>query len=114
MKFRLVEDIDIDELEEDLQDRHREQDKILDTVRDTLLDRDFEEKRKLNGVSFNKTIEADDYNIICQFYVDTTTFNYSAYINTNQDTTESNYANKGEVDTLERGLNQFLFQLEGI
>ena len=109
MRFRLVED-----LQEDLQEEHKEQQRVLDYVTNELTSREFEVTEKLNGISFNKQIDSDDCSIICQFYIDTTSFDYSSYIKFDVTDNESNYSNKGKFDSLENGLKQFIFQLEGI
>lgn len=109
MRFRLVED-----LQEDLQEEHKEQERIIKYVSDELTSRDFTTTNKLNGISFNKEISKDNVSIICQFYIDTTSFDYSSYIKFDDETNESNYSNKGTFDNVENGLKQFIFQLEGI
>ena len=58
MKFRLVEDINnkTSDIEDELKVRNKEREDILNQVSEILQGEDFEETKKLNGISFNKTI----------------------------------------------------------
>lgn len=113
MKFRLVEHIDEEELQEQLQEDYQEEQKILSEVRERLSEEGFDEKQKLNGIAFTKDYEKDKLNFHAQFYVDTTTFDYSAYTSTDDDINATNFTVKGNQDTILDAVSKLLYQLKG-
>lgn len=114
MRFRLLEGKDPTEILEDVQEEHKEQQEILKEVRDLLLDEEFEEEKKLNGVSFNKTINIGENTIRAQFYVDTTTFNYSSYVQSDTEIGDTNFSSKGGIEGIISAAKRLVFELNGI
>lgn len=106
MKFRLVED-----LQEDLQDRQAEREEVLQQVREKLEQEDFIEQKKMNGIAFSKNIQKDNYTLIAQFYIDTTTYDYSAYISTDENDNTSDYSLKGKFEDIINGASKLVHQL---
>lgn len=113
MKFRLVEHIDEYELQEMLQEDYAEEQSILSEVRDALDAEGFEEKQKLNGIAFTKDYKKNNLDFHAQFYVDTTTFDYSAYTSTDDNTNSTNFSLKGNQDTILDAVSKLVYQLKG-
>ena len=111
MKFRLVEHIDEEQLQAQLQEDYEHEQSILEQVRDMLTAEDFEETRELNGVSFKKEFNKDEFTFNAQFYVDTTTFEYSAYITTDDENNSTSYSAKGDIDNIVPAVDKFINQL---
>ena len=115
MKFRLVEEYEQDpQLVEDVQEERNKNLELLDEVRQILTQEDFEEERKLNGVAFTKTFDIDGLEFRAQFYVDTTTFDYTTYVQEEEDKRSANYTSKGTVDKLVTAAKRFVFEISGI
>lgn len=111
MKFRLVEHINEEELQAQLQEDYEHEQSILDQVRDILTAEDFKETKELNGISFSKDLSRDDFTSNAQFYVDTTTFEYSAYITTDDETNSTSYSAKGDIENIIPAVERFITQL---
>ena len=102
------------QLVEDVQEERNKNLELLDEVRQLLTEEDFEEERKLNGVAFTKTFEIDGLEFRAQMYIDTTTFDYTTYVQAEQDTNSTNYTSKGSVDKLLTAAKRFVFEISGI
>lgn len=117
MKFRLVEDINdkTSDIEDELRIRNKEREDILNQVSEILQGEDFEETKKLNGISFNKTINKDEFDLNAQFYIDTTDYNYSAYISIEEkDESTVNFSLKGNFDNMLDGVSKLIYHLNHI
>lgn len=113
MKFKLTESINEDELQVRLQEDYEEEQSILSQVREILSKEEFEEEEKLNGIAFHKDYDKDGYIFHAQFYVDTTTYEYSAYISTDDDNNVSNFSIRGNKNNILDALSKLMYQLKG-
>jgi hypothetical protein len=103
------------ELLEDIQEQHAEEQSTLDEVRQLLLDADFDEEKKLNGVAFVKEYDEDEVSIKAQMYIDTTSFDYSCYVSSSSDEeNKSDFSSKGKYDTLVTAAKRLIFEVNGI
>lgn len=102
------------QLVEDIQEERNKNLELLDEVRQILIEEEFEEERKLNGVAFTKTFDINGLRFTAQFYVDTTTFDYSTYVQEERDERSANYTSKGKVDNLVIAAKRFVFEISGI
>lgn len=102
------------QLVEDVQEERNKNLDLLDQVRQLLVEEDFEEERKLNGIAFTKTFEIDGLEFRAQLYVDTTTFDYTTYVQEEHDKRSANYTSKGNVDNLVNAAKRFVFEISGI
>ena len=114
MKFRLVENKLPEQIVEDVQEEYKEQQETLDQVREILTKEQFEEEKKLNGIAFTKVIEEEGYSIKAQMYVDTTTFDYSTYISSEDEKGDTNFSSKGKYDGLITAAKRLVFEIGGI
>ena len=110
---KLNESLDGEELLEDVTDKRNEQLQELDEVRELLTSQGFKEERKLNGVAFVN--DTQDY-IKAQMYVDTTNFNYSCYVNYDNEETEStsDFSLGGTIDSMLTAARRLLREFNGI
>jgi hypothetical protein len=117
-KFKLIESAltkeEKEAILEDVQEMHDEEQATLEEVREILTTEGFEESTKLNGVAFTKTLEEKDYSIKAQFYVDTTTFDYSTYISTENNKGDTNFSSKGKYENIVPAAKRFVFEVSGI
>lgn len=114
-KFRLTEAYEEDpQLVEDVKEARNEKLEILDEVREILTKEEFEEERKLNGIAFTKTFDIDGLEFRAQMYIDTTTFDYTTYVQEEQDKSSTNYTSKGDYTKLFNAAKRFVFEVSGI
>lgn len=96
-RFKLNEDL-VEDMENKLKEEKAEFDKKLDKVRDLLTENGFEETQKLNGISFNKDIQTEDYILQAQMYIDTSSKKYSSYISSKDNKADTNFSSKGDEE----------------
>ena len=99
MKFRLCED-----LQEDLNEREKERNEIIDKISQMLNDIDFEEKTTLNGISFQKSID----DIQCQFYIDKDKNKFNSYITDATDNNSYTFSQNGELENSVEACSKFI------
>ena len=102
------------QLVEDVQEARNEKLDLLDEVRKILSKEDFEEEKKLNGIAFTKTFNVDGLEFRAQMYIDTTTFDYTTYVQEEQDTSSTNYTSKGDYTKMVPAARRFVFEISGI
>ena len=102
------------QLVEDVQEERNKNLELLDEVRQLLTEEEFKEEKKLNGVAFTKTFEIDGLEFRAQMYIDTTTFDYTTYVQEERDRNSTNYTSKGTVDKLVTAAKRFVFEISGI
>ena len=102
------------QLVEDVQEAKNEKLELLDEVRKILSKEDFEEEKKLNGIAFTKTFNVDGLQFRAQMYIDTTTFDYTTYVQEEQDTSSTNYTSKGDYTKMVPAARRFVFEISGI
>ena len=102
------------QLVEDVQEARNEKLDLLDEVREILSKEDFEEEKKLNGIAFTKTFNVDGLEFSAQMYIDTTTFDYTTYVQEEQDTSSTNYTSKGDYTKMVPAARRFVFEISGI
>lgn len=114
-KFKLIESLENeDTILEDIQEDRKEKEAILDEVRDIMSNEDFTESKELNGISFVKEIKGDEFTIKAQLYVDTTTYEYSTYVQSTAENNDSNFSSKGTHNSLVSAANRLVFEISGI
>lgn len=102
------------QLIEDVQEARNEKLDLLDEVREILTNEDFKEEKKLNGIAFTKTFKVDGLQFRAQMYIDTTTFDYTTYVQEEQDTSSTNYTSKGDYTKMVNAAKRFVFEISGI
>lgn len=114
-KFRLVEEYEQDpQLVEDVQEERNEKLQLLDEVREILSKEDFEETKELNGIAFTKILNIDGMEFRAQMYIDTTTFDYTTYVQEEHDNSSTNYTSKGDYTKMVPAARRFVFEISGI
>lgn len=96
------------ELEQELKDKFNETEDIIDVVSDIMNENDFSIENKLNGIAFNRTLKRDDYDIDCQFYIDTLKNTYSTYVTSNSEDNTVNYTQKGQLKDAQKAAINFI------
>lgn len=98
---------------EDITEEHNDNMNEVDQVRELLTSEGFEEQRKLNGVAFVKEID----NVIrAQMYIDTTKFNYSCYVNYENEDNEvtSDFQMGGQINSVLSAAERLLKELQEV
>ena len=111
MKFKLVnglnESVESDTLIEDITETANENRQVIEAIRKLLTEQGFEEEKKLNGIAFTQKTK-EPIVITSQFYIDTTDLSHEAYINSEDETFDSSYSNKGTEDSIEKAAALFI------
>ena len=96
------------ELEQELKDKFNETEDIIDVVSDIMNENDFSIENKLNGIAFNRTLKRDDYDIDCQFYIDTLKNTYSTYVKGKREENLVIKTQKGQLKDAEKAAISFI------
>lgn len=104
MNFKLYEEmLTEEELEQEMNNKAKEREKVLLYTADMFNDAGFEKNTTANYISYSQS--GDNYNAL--FSIDTTSFNYSCYVTTEGDNT-STYSARGIISGIEEAVIKFL------
>lgn len=101
MIFRLVED-----LEQKLSEKDRNRKHTVGIVSSTLSELGFVESKELNGVSFNKEIDAEDSTFYCEFYLDLDNNKYKSYVSNDSDN-KVMFTQEGDIEDADDAVGVF-------
>lgn len=101
----MSERITLEDLENNLEERNREQQSAIDEVSSLFDDAGFIKETKPNTISFESAIE----NVKALFSVDNTKYSYKAYITSEGDNSVT-YSARGDIDGMVDAAIKFLEQ----